>query len=150
MSKIIHYFYDDVDIWKKGKASQFRMCYASWLRYCPDYEIKLWHTGMPEFSRILNDSEFVRECYKRKLWAFIADYVRYYALYHYGGIYLDTDIQLVKGLDEFVNKPFFCSIEGDFYKHGNIPEPALIGGQKGHKIFRDILDIYNSDKIFSI
>ena len=150
MPKIIHYFYDDIKIWKKGTKPHFRMCYASWLRFCPDYEIKLWHIGMPEFKEILKDSKFMRECYKRKLWAFIADYIRHYALYHYGGIYLDTDVELVKNLDEFVDKPFFCSIEGDFYKRKNIVESAVMGGQKGHKVFRDMLDIYNTDKIFAI
>ena len=150
MPKIIHYFYDKVDIWKKNANPNFRMCYASWLKYCPDYEIKLWHTEMPEFKQILKDSRFVRECYKRKLWALIADYIRHYALYHYGGIYLDTDVQLVKGLDEFIDKPFFCSIEGDFYERKNILESAVIGGKKGHSVFKEMLDIYNTDEIFSI
>lgn len=150
MPKIIHYFFDNIDIWKKNPSPQFRMCYASWLKFCPDYEIKLWHVDMPEFNEILKQSRFVRECYKRKLWAFLADYIRHYALYHYGGVYLDTDVQLVKSLDEYVDKPFFCSIEGDFYKRKNILESAVIGGQKGHKVFRDMLDIYNTDKIFSI
>lgn len=145
MPKIIHYFYDDVDIWRKSAAPQFRICYASWLKFCPDYEIKLWHTEMPEFKEILKKSRFVRECYKRKLWAFIADYIRHYALYNYGGIYLDTDVQLVKSLDEYVDKPFFCSIEADFYKGKNLLESAVMGGQKGHKVFKDMLKIYNTD-----
>ena len=42
MPKIIHYFYDDINIWEKNSNPNFRMCYASWLKYCPDYEIKLW------------------------------------------------------------------------------------------------------------
>lgn len=150
MSKIIHYFYDDIDIWKKNASPQFRMCYASWLKFCPDYEIKLWHTEMPEFEEILKRSKFVRECYKRKLWAFIADYIRHYALFNYGGIYLDTDVQLIKSLDDYTDKAFFCSIEGDFYKKKNLLESAVMGGEKGHNIFRKMLDIYNSDEIFSI
>lgn len=150
MAKIIHYFYDDINIWEKNANPGFRMCYASWLKFCPDYEIKLWHTGMPEFQQILKDSRFVRECYKRKLWAFVADYVRHYALYNYGGVYLDTDVQLLKNFDDYIDKPFFCSIEGDFYKKRNILESAVIGGKKGHQVFKDMLDIYNSDEIFSI
>ena len=150
MQKIIHYFYDDVDIWKRSNAPTFRMCYASWLKFCPDYEIKLWHVGMPEFQEILKQSKFVRECYKRKMWAFIADYIRHYALYHYGGIYLDTDVQILKNFDEFLDKSFFCSIEGDIYKGHNIVESAVIGGEKGHIFFKEMLDIYNSDEIFKI
>lgn len=150
MPKIIHYFYDNVQIWKKGVKPHFRMCYASWLKFCPDYEIKLWHIGMPEFKQILQESRFVRECYRYKLWALIADYIRHYALYHYGGVYLDTDVQLLKNIDEFIDKPFFCSIEGDFYQRKNIVESAVMGGQKGHKVFEDMLDIYNTEKIFDI
>ena len=150
MNKILHYFYDDINIWERNAKPHFRMCYASWLKYCPDYEIKLWHVGMPEFKKILKDSKFVYECYKRKIWALIADYIRHYALYNYGGVYLDTDIQLVKSLDPYIEKPFFCSIEGDLYDGKNILESALIGGAKGYFVFKDLLDIYNSDEIFSI
>jgi len=150
MQKIIHYFYDNVNIWEKNTSPGLRMCYASWKKFCPDYEIKLWHIGMPEFQQMLKDSKFLRLCYKRKIWAFIADYIRHYALYNYGGVYLDTDVQLVKSLDEFLNIPFFVSIEGDFYNRQNIVESAVMGGEKGYIIFKDILDIYNSDEVFNI
>lgn len=150
MRKIIHYFYDDINIWEKNASPQFRMCFASWKKFCPDYEIKLWHVDMPEFQDMLKSSKFLRECYKRKMWAFISDYVRYYALYNYGGIYLDTDVQLLKSFDDFINLPFFISIEGDIIDGNNIPEPAILGGEKGHWIFKEILDLYNSNKIFEI
>lgn len=148
--KVIHYFFDDIDIWKKNNSNIFRMCYFSWKKYCPDYEIKLWHPLMPEFKQMLKSSRFLRECYKMKLWAFISDYVRYYALYHYGGIYLDTDVQLLKNFDEFLDNRFFCSIEGDIIDGENIPEPAVMGGEKGHNLFEQVLDIYNTDKIFGM
>ena len=146
--KIIHYFYDDIDIWKKNNSNMFRMCYYSWKKYCPDYEIKLWHPLMPEIKLMLKDSKFLRECYKKKFWAFMSDYVRYYALYNHGGIYLDTDVQLLKNFDNYLDDSFFCSIEGDIICGENIPEPAIMGGEKGHVIFKETLDIYNSDKIF--
>lgn len=150
MQKIIHYFYDDVDIWKKGTSSTFRICFKSWLQKCPDYKIMLWHDKMPEFQTMLQQSRFLRECYKRKMWAFIADYVRYYALYNYGGIYLDTDVELLKNFDEYLDKPFFCSIEGDILYGENIPEPAVMGGETGHIIFKEVLDLYNSAEVFKI
>ncbi len=150
MRKIIHYFYNDVDIWKKGTASTFRICYKSWLQKCPDYKIMLWHDKMPEFQKMLKQSRFLRECYKRKMWAFVADYVRYYALYQYGGIYLDTDVELLKNFDQYLDKSFFCSIEGDILHGENIPEPAVMGGEAGHRIFKDVLDFYNSDEIFKM
>lgn len=150
MNKIIHYFYDDINIWEKNASPQFRMCFASWKKFCPDYEIKLWHVDMPEFQDMLKSSKFLRECYKRKMWAFISDYVRYYALYNYGGIYLDTDVQLLKSFDDFINLPFFVSIEGDIIDGNNIPEPAILGGEKEHWLFKEILNLYNSDEIFKI
>ena len=150
MKKILHYFYDDINIWRKDTNSTFRICYCSWLKNCPDYEIKLWHDKMPEFQQMLAQSRFLRECHNRKMWAFVADYVRYYALYNYGGVYIDTDVQLLKNFDEFLDKPFFTSIEGDILNGENIPEPAVMGGEKGHKIFKAVLDLYNSDDIFKI
>ena len=150
MEKIIHYFYDDIDIWKKNDSNTFRICYFSWKKNCPDYEIKLWHTKMPEFEEMLASSRFLRECYKRKMWAFVSDYVRYWVLYNYGGIYLDTDVQLLKNFDEYLDKPFFCSIEGDILRGENVPEPAVMGGEKENLIFERALEIYNSNEIFNI
>ena len=148
MEKIIHYFYEDFNVWEKGNAPVFRICYASWLKYCPDYEFKLWHINMPEFQEILSKNEFLQVCLKYKLWAFIADYVRHYACYHYGGIYLDTDVQLVGNFDKFLDKGFFVSIEGDSIDGKNIPETAVMGAQKGHPLLKKMLDYYNSGEIF--
>ena len=150
MRKIIHYFYDNTAIWRKNTSSTYRICYNSWLRNCPDYEIKLWHDKMPEFQDMLKQSKFLRECYSRKMWAFVSDYIRYYALYHYGGIYLDTDVELLQNFDKYINNPFFVSIEGDIWYGENVPEPAVMGGEKEHYIFKAVLNLYNSDKILGI
>lgn len=77
------------------------MCVCSWKKACPDYAFMLWHDRHPEFGEILRQSLFVRSAYELKLWAFVADYVRLYALHKYGGIYLDTDVQLLKNFDAF-------------------------------------------------
>lgn len=82
--KIIHYFYDDVNPWTKGKNPQFRMCLYSWKKACPDYALMLWHEKSPEFGQILQQSLFVRKAYELKLWAFVSDYVRLYVLNKYG------------------------------------------------------------------
>lgn len=149
--KIIHFFHDaDIEIWEKNKSPQLRMCYMSWKRFCPDYEIMHWHVNMPEFQQMLKDSKFLREVYKRKMWASVSDYIRYYALYTYGGVYLDTDVELIKNFDEYLNNDFFCSIEGTIINNEDIPEPAVIAGVKGHQAFKDVLKIYNSDAIFQI
>ena len=150
MEKIIHYFYDNKDVWEKSSSPTFRICYRSWLQKCPDYKIMLWHDKMPEFKEMLAQSRFLRECYHMKMWAFVSDYVRYYAVYNYGGIYLDTDVELLKNFDDYLNLPFFCSIEGDILDGENIPEPAVLGGKAGHPILKEILDFYNSDEIFQM
>lgn len=149
--KIIHFFHDaDLEIWQKSKSPQLRMCYMSWKRFCPDYKIMHWHDKMPEFQQMLKDSKFLREVYKRKMWAFVADYIRHYAIYHYGGIYVDTDVELLKSFDNFLDKNFFCSIEGSIFNNEDILESAVIGGEKGHIVFKEMLDIYNSNEIFKI
>ena len=137
--KIIHYFYDNVDLWKKGPNSQVRMCVCSWKKACPDYAFMLWHDRHPEFGEILRQSLFVRRAYELKLWAFVADYVRLYALHKYGGIYLDTDVQLLKNFDAFLNDGFFVSVEGDIREGENIPEPAVMGSVPGHPLLEEIL-----------
>lgn len=146
--KIIHYFYDDVDVWEKGKNPHFRMCLCSWKRCCPDYTLMLWHDKHPEFQKILNRSLFARKAYELKLWAFVADYVRLYALYKYGGIYLDTDVELLNNFDAFLNDGFFCSIEGDILNRENVPEPAVMGCTAGHPLLKTAMSLYEDNKIF--
>ncbi|MBQ8785633.1 MAG: hypothetical protein IJZ59_06305 [Alphaproteobacteria bacterium] len=146
--KIIHYFYDDIDIWEKGKNPQIRMCMLSWKKYCPDYKIMLWHDKHPEFKQILKQSLFVRKAYQLKLWAFVSDYVRLYALYKYGGIYLDTDVQLLKNFDMFLNDGLFMSIEGDTVDNENIPESAIIGAIPQHPLIENTMKFYQDDSIF--
>ena len=148
--KIIHYFYDDTDIWAKNTKAQVRMCVNSWLRYCPDYKLMLWHDKMPEFKEILSKSKFAQKAYELKLWAFVADYFRFYALKKYGGIYLDTDVQLLQNFDKYLDNNFFCSIELDVLDHENIPEPAVMGSIPNHPLCDKVLSIYESDDIFSI
>lgn len=148
--KIIHYFYDDVDVWEKGKNPHFRMCLCSWKRHCPDYTLMLWHDGHPEFREILRRSPFARKAYELKLWAFVADYVRLYALYKYGGIYLDTDVELLNNFDAFLDDGFFISVEADILDRENVPEPAVMGGTAGHPLLKEAMSLYEDDKIFEL
>lgn len=88
--KIIHY------CWFGGnpKPDDVKKYIASWRKYCPDYEIKEWN----ESNFDLNENAYCREAYEAKKWAFVTDYVRLKALYEYGGIYMDTDVEVVKSL----------------------------------------------------
>ena len=92
--KIIHYCW-----FGKGPKPELAIkCIESWKKYCPDYEIKEWN----EDNFDLNYNAYVKEAYENKKWAFVTDVVRLYALVNYGGIYMDTDVEVIKPLDEFL------------------------------------------------
>lgn len=71
---------------------------ATWRKYCPDYEIIEWN----EQNFDISCNDYVREAYEAKKWAFVTDYVRLYALYHFGGVYMDTDVEVVRPLDDLL------------------------------------------------
>lgn len=70
-------------------------CIASWRKICPGYTIKLWN----EQNFDINSNVFVKEAYEAKKYAFVSDYVRLYALYHEGGVYIDSDVEVIKNFD---------------------------------------------------
>ena len=73
-------------------------CLKSWEKFCPDYIIHLWN----EDSFDINCNTFVKEAYKAKKWAFVSDYVRLYALLNEGGVYIDSDCELLRGIDDIL------------------------------------------------
>ena len=128
--KIIHL------CWLSGDAypTKIAKCIKSWKIFLPDYEIMLWDTNRFDLSR----SDWVREAFDSKKYAFAADYIRFYALYNYGGIYLDSDVEVVKSFNSLLHLPYFAGVE----KSGNI-EAAVIGATKGNKWIKQCLDYYN-------
>lgn len=84
-----------------------KKCIDSWKRYCPDYEIIEWN----ESNFDVNCCAYVREAYAAKKWAFVSDYARYKVLYEHGGLYFDTDVELVKPIDDIVQRGAFMGIE---------------------------------------
>ena len=112
------------------------MCLDSWKKLCPDYEIKLWN----ESNSPLNN-EFVRSAYEQKKYAFVADYVRTWALNKYGGVYMDTDMLLVKNLDDLLNQDMFLGYEQKEKLYLNV---AMWGSIPNHQFLKDILDFYAS------
>lgn len=129
----------------------------SWKRIMPDYEIILWN----ENNFDINSVAFVKEAYSTKKWAFVADYVRLYVLYKEGGIYLDTDIYVLKKFDPFLEHDFFTSLEyeentkifenvinsdlNDIQGIGKISfQSGLIGSISKHPFLKDCLDWYNN------
>lgn len=78
----------------------------TWKKYCPDYEIKEWN----ESNFDIDSCKFVRQAYDNKAWAFVSDYARLKVIYENGGIYLDTDVELLKSIDFLLDTPFFACI----------------------------------------
>ena len=74
-------------------------CIASWKKYCPDYEIIEWN----ESNFDINCCDYVREAYEAKKWAFVSDVARLYALVNYGGVYMDTDVEVLRAIDDLLH-----------------------------------------------
>lgn len=86
-------------------------CIDSWHGYMPDYEYKLWN----EDNFDISCNSYVKEAYEAKKFAFVSDYVRLYALYHEGGIYMDTDVEVLKPYDDLLTLSGFIGFEGTKY-----------------------------------
>lgn len=108
-------------------------CVASWRKYLPDYELKIWN----EDNFDLDMYPYVREAYDKRKFAFVTDVVRLYALFHEGGIYMDTDVEVLKSLDRFLNHTAFSGFENDI----NIPT-GIMAAEKGSKWAKDNLEYY--------
>lgn len=86
-------------------------CIDSWHKYMPDYEYKLWN----EDNFDISCNNYVKEAYEAKKYAFVSDYVRLYALYYEGGIYMDTDVEVLKPYDDLLTLSGFIGFEGTKY-----------------------------------
>ncbi len=129
--KIIHYCW----FGRGEKSKLINKCIASWKKYCPDYEIIEWN----EDNFDVNMNEYVSGAYKSKKYAFVADYARLYAMYNYGGIYFDTDVELIKSPDGLLDNEGFAGFEDDRYV-----ETATMGSEKGFGFFGELLKLYDN------
>ena len=115
------------------KPKLVKKCIASWKKYCPDYEIIEWN----EDNFDINCCKYVREAYESKKYAFVTDYVRLYAMYTQGGIYMDTDVEVVKNLDEFLQHQGFSGFESEIH----VPT-GIMGSEKNFPLFKHLLSYY--------
>ncbi|GAT62305.1 glycosyltransferase family 32 protein [Paludibacter jiangxiensis] len=113
-------------------------CIASWQRYLPDYEFVLWDKNKFNIENI----PWVKEAYANKKYAFAADYIRLYALYTEGGIYLDSDIEVIKDISPLLEQTSFMGFET-----AGCLEPAVMGAGQGMEWVKKCLDYYK-DKHF--
>lgn len=130
--KIIHY------CWFGGNelTPLAKKCIKSWEKYMPDYKIIRWDESNFNPDQI----PFTSQAYKDKCWAYVSDYVRFWAVYNYGGFYLDTDVELLKSLR--LLSPNFFAIEKGY----NLVAPGLgFRANKGSQIIKNVLDWYESN-----
>ena len=120
-----------------SKPSLIQKCIKSWKKHCPDYEIIEWNEDNFDIS---SAPLYVRQAYEAKKWAFVTDYVRLYVVHEHGGIYLDTDVELIKNLDKVLNsKGFFAFENGLFINTG-----LGFGAEHRSLLVREMMDIYTS------
>ena len=134
--KIIHY------CWVGGaeKPQSVLYCIESWKKYCPDYQIIEWNESNYDFSK----NEYMKEAYEAKKWGFVPDYARLDIVYEYGGIYLDTDVEIKKSFDSLLEENAFMGFEntgdGEFFVncgHG-------FGAEPHHFIIKAARDMYDT------
>lgn len=134
--KLIHYS------WFSGEAfpSDVEAYISTWKKLLPDYEFVLW-----DMDRLMRetDSDFVREAIQMRKWAFAADYTRLFAINKYGGIWLDTDVELFKNIDRFLADECFIGKESWVNTDGYVYLTShFMGAVKGHPFIKECLDYY--------
>ena len=105
--KIIHYCW----FGRGEKPELAKRCIASWRKFCPEFEIREWN----EDNCDIHCCPYVEEAYTSKKYAFVTDYVRLYAMYMCGGVYMDTDVEVVRSLDKFLSCRAFSGFESTHY-----------------------------------
>lgn len=110
-------------------------CIASWKKHCPDYEIIEWN----ESNFDINCCDYVREAYEAKKWAFVSDVARLYVLVNHGGIYMDTDVEVIKSLDDIL---LYEAVSG-FESNNRVPT-GLMACVKGQSFFYELLHDYDN------
>lgn len=136
-TKIIHYCW----FGPKPLSKLTKKCIESWKKYLPDFEIKEWNERNFDVTQCL----FVKEAYEAKKWAYVADYTRFKVLELYGGLYLDTDMEIISDISEYLEKDFFVGKEDS-----NMANAAVVWSkQKGDKHIKEIINIYESKEVFN-
>lgn len=130
-------------------------CIESWKKYLPDYEIKEWNEDNFDVEII----PYTKEAYEAKKYAFVSDYARFWILYKYGGLYFDTDVEVIKAMNDIIALGAFmgCEIEAKEGATANAVAPGLgLGCNPGLPFYKEMLNIYkdihfiNNDKTLNL
>lgn len=139
--KVIHYCW----FGRNPLPELAKKCIASWKKFLPDYEIKEWN----EDNFDVNIIPYTAEAYMAKKFAFVSDYARFWILYNYGGIYFDTDVEIIKPMDDIIAKGGFMGCELWEKTIGKEYSPSIAPGlglaiEKHNPIYKEIIDIYKN------
>lgn len=139
--KIIHYCW-----FGNGKLPERdKMCIESWKKHCPDYKIIRWD----ESNYDINKNKYMKEAYEERKYGFVPDYARLDIVYNYGGIYLDTDVELIRSLDFLLELKGFAGFEAIDTAHKYVALGLGFGAEQKNDIIKKMRDDYN-DKSFKI
>jgi glycosyltransferase involved in cell wall biosynthesis len=135
--KILHYIWPDTD----EKSDKVKSHIDNFLSIMPgEWKIKEWNPDNFDFKKYIPQNYFFNEVYARKMYAYISDYVRVIVLYVYGGVYVDTDIEIIKPFSErMLRHKMFLPIQNE-----RLTEAAIWGSIKGHPLIKKIIDVYNN------
>ncbi len=116
-------------------------CIESWKRFLPDYEIREWNEDNFDVDII----PYTREAYEARKYAFVSDYARFYILYHHGGLYFDTDVEVIRPMDDIVARGAFMGCENEAKSDTSVlaVAPGLgLGCNPGLGLYAEILELY--------
>lgn len=132
--KVIHY------CWFGGapKPESVLRCIDSWKKKCPDFEIREWNEDNIDVSM----NEYTRQAYEEKCWGFVPDYLRLWIIYNYGGIYLDTDVQVVKNMTPLLTNKGYAGYEADTGKM--VAFGLGFGAEAGNPLIEEHMQLYDN------
>ena len=135
--KIIHY------CWFGGgiPPAIVQKCIKSWYKFCPNYQIQLWN----ETNYNISQNTYIEEAYKLKKWAFVSDFARLDIIYRHGGIYLDTDVEILQSLDPLLSLDCFVAADGT-----GIATGLGFGAYQKHPIIKRMRDLYKNKKFLTL
>ncbi|MBQ6018800.1 MAG: glycosyl transferase [Clostridia bacterium] len=130
--RIIHY------CWVGGNPlpESAKKCIKSWKKYCPDYEIIEWNESNYDFTSV----PYMKEAYEAKKWGFVPDYARLDIIYRYGGIYLDTDVEIVRSFDPLLELQGFAG----FQDESLVALGLGFGAEAGNPVIRALMNAYET------
>ena len=135
--KKIHYFW----IGGKSMPEKNKTCAESWKKFCPDYEIIEWNESNYDFS----ECTYMAQAYEAELWGFVPDYARLDIICREGGIYLDTDVELLKSLDDLLS----CKAFMGFENRKSVAPGLGFGAEPGNEILKQMRDLYHSFSFYN-